>query len=181
LRFFYLQHLVHFDAIQLDNLFHSQGFRKVTGGQRLRVENELIMPAIWAMYEHEKHSQATVIADFSLAEKVRAWFDAAELDPGHEFAKLAQTGNRVYVWGLGIHVQMLLGMSPLRDCHIVCFVDQDTKLHERTILGRKIMSPAVLAEATPQDAVVIGSLIHRQKMLRHLREEVGFSGQIVCV
>ena len=145
----------------------------------MRIENELTMPAVWALYEPGTSGDTLFVADFQLAEKVKSWLDARVVDPQGTFAKLARDRTRVYVWGLGIHVQMMLGMSQLRDCHIVCCVDQDAKLQQKTLLGRKIVSPHVLSQATDEDTVVIGSLIHRQKMLKHLRENVGFRGRVV--
>jgi hypothetical protein len=179
LRFFYFQHVIHFDEVHLDNLFFAHGFRKLEGGQRVRLENELVLPARWSIYGAASGGSALITPDFRLARQMKLWFDEGSLDPRGVFADLARRGTRVFLWGIGIHVQLMLGMSPLRDCNIAYCVDQDPKLHQRTLDGRKIVPTEILREAGEGDTVVIGSIIHRQKMQRYLWEEIGFRGNVV--
>ena len=110
-----------------------------------------------------------------------AWFESRKLDRDGNLAELAANGRRVYVWGIGIHIQMMLGMSPLRDCNLVGCVDQDPQLQGRSIAQWPILPVCTLENATDQDVVVVGSVIHRQQMLHHLRHELKFSGRVVTV
>ncbi|MGE0760712.1 MAG: class I SAM-dependent methyltransferase [Pirellulaceae bacterium] len=186
LRFFYPQHLLHLDAVHLDNLLLSHGFRKTAGGVRERIEHELTLPAIWATYvcdaPFEPGGATAWRPDSALAQRMRTWFERAEpLDPTGIFSELAERGDPVYVWGVGIHVQMMLGMSPLRRCRIVCCVDQNPRLHSQRLQGHAIVSPDVLRSATARDTVVIGSRIHRDQMMRQLRESIHFPGRVVTV
>ena len=179
LQFFYLQHVVHFDEKQLDNLLHANGFRKLRGGRRVRDENCFATPAVWGVYERGTDTSVAVVPDFGLATAIKAWFDTSSLDPDDSFAALAKSGRRVYVWGVGTHVQLMLGMSPLRDCNVICCVDQDPKLQRQTIEGIRIEPPSVLREAADDDTIVVGSLVHRQAMTAQLRSEMRFGGEIL--
>jgi SAM-dependent methyltransferase len=181
LRYFYPQHVVHFDQIHLDNLFQSNGFRKLETARRSRFENELTIPAIAAVYEVDGGRVAEPTPDFRLAVTVKRWFEASSCDPEGVFAELARSRCPAYVWGVGIHIQMMLGMTALRDCHIVCCVDQDRSLQGQTIGGHRIVSPDCLSRAKEEETVVIGSVIHRRRMLEILRNDFGFSGNVVTV
>ncbi len=181
LQFFYPQHLVHFDELHLNNLFSTNGFRRLGAGTRIRPEHEIQIPSVWSLFAFDDRSSPVPRSDFGTARKVKSWFEGVGLDASGVFSNLAQTGVPVYVWGVGIHVQMMLGMSPLRDCNIVCCVDQDPKLHQKRIAGHAIESIEILGHAGEEATVVIGSRIHRQAMLTALRDEFRFSGRVVTV
>ena len=85
----------------------------------------------------------------------------------------------IYVWGIGIHIQMMLAMSPLGDCNIKCFVDIDERNQERTINGRKIYPLEVLNNASEKEVIVIGAPTHSKEMYRYLIEKVGFKGKVI--
>ena len=179
LQYFYLQHVVHFDEHQLDSLFHANGFRKLEGGRRVRDENCFVTPALWGVYERATNAPTSFTPNFDLARTVKGWFGNSTLDPDGSFAALAASGKRVFVWGVGTHVQLMLGMSPLRDCNLIACVDQDPKLHGQTIAGTRIEPLSVLQQATSEDAIVVGSLVHGRKMAEQLRAETGFCGEVL--
>lgn len=180
LQFFYPQHLLHLDSLHLANLLSASGFRQVAHGERVRAERELSIPSVWGLFTPDGR-ESDVRAGFELGHKVQSWLAAGNLDPRGELRAVAESGRRTFVWGVGIHVQLMLGMSPLRDCNIACCVDRNTQLHERRIGDLAIESTDRLREATEQDVVVIGSRIHRQAMERILEEEIRFPGQIVTL
>ena len=181
LSFLYFQHLIHFNQIQLDNLFKSIGFKKIDNGKRERNEKEFVMPCIWAVYRKDIKVRNNYEVDFTLAEQVNEWFATTTLDPVGIISDLARSKKPVYVWGMGIHAWMMLGMSPLKKCNIKGLLDNNTKLHGKSIRGINIESSDLLRFAAPEDAVVITTQVHRSSMVSFLRHEIGFSGDIITI
>lgn len=179
LSYFYFTHLVHFDQQHLRNLFTANGFHCLNSGSRLRREEGLEMPCIWAVFE-KKGVDPAYSPDFSLAEKIKGWLDKKELDPKGDILRLSLSSRPVYVWGIGIHAQMYLGMSPLNMCSIKALVDKNPGLHGKRVAGRKIESSDLLACAGPDDTVVITTVVHQRSMRRHLAE-IGFKGQVISI
>lgn len=179
LRFFYLQHVIHFDENHLCNLFVGSGYQEVKSGHHIRVEGGLLMPCVWGIFRKDKARSGVIKPDFHLARQVKTWFGDVSLDKDDILANLASSNTPVYVWGIGIHVQMMLAMSPLGDCNIKCFIDKDERTQEKTINGKRIYPLDVLNNASERDAVVIGAPTHSEEMYHYLIERVGFKGQVI--
>lgn len=185
LRYFYLTHITHFDRNHLRNLFFSNGYHEVKSGHSMRVEGELTMPCVWAVFRKADESldgKMSIIHDFHLTNLIRKWFDNIHsMDTNNIFTNLASNNRSTYIWGIGIHTQMMLGMSPLRYCNIVRYIDSDKRNQGKTINGKIIYPPNILYEATDKDAVVIGAPTHSDKMCRQLIEQYQFKGQIIKI
>lgn len=179
LRFFYLQHVIHFDQSHLCNLFAAQGYQTVKVGHHVRVEGELFMPCVWGLFRKNNARSVPIAPNFDLAGQIKTWFQNTSLDEAHVFADLASSNAQVYVWGMGTHIQMLLAMSSLKNCNIQCFVDKDERTVGKTIQGKEVYSLEVLFNARPQDVVVIAAPTHSEKMYAHLINTVGFTGQVI--
>lgn len=179
MRFFYLQHTIHFDESHLCNLFVADGYQKVRSGHRLRVEGELVMPCLAGVFRKTNAQAGVVKPDFHLARQIKAYFDNISLDKDGILANLASCKTPVYVWGMSIHTQMMLAMSPLGDCNITYFVDKDERNQGKTIDGRRVFPLDVLSNATERDAVVIGAPTHSKEMYQYLSEQVGFKGKVI--
>jgi 2-polyprenyl-3-methyl-5-hydroxy-6-metoxy-1,4-benzoquinol methylase len=181
LRFFYFQHVIHFDAHHLRNLFLSKGFIEVASGSRERDEKGFVMPCIWGVYQKADTQETTYIPDMTMAIKINHWIDECSLDADGVFRHLAERQVPVYLWGIGIHAQMMLAMSPLRDCNIRAFVDKSEKIQKKTINGQKIVSIDVLKKAAADEVVVIAAVVHKDKMYQYLTEELNFKGQVIIL
>ncbi|MCK5145250.1 class I SAM-dependent methyltransferase [bacterium] len=181
LRYFYLQHVNHFDVHHLCNLFETNGYEKLKIVHHLRVEGELLMPCVGGIFRKVNIQRGSVRPNFELARKVKRWFESISLDNNEVLANLALKKTTVYLWGLGIHAQMMLGMSGLGDCNIKYFIDGDKRTQCKTIDGKKVDSIEVLKKATELDVVVIGAPTHSMEMYRYLTEKVGFKGKVIVL
>ncbi len=181
LRFFYFQHIIHFDAHHLRNLFLSKGFIEVASGSRERDDKGFVTPCIWGVYQKADTQETTYMPDMTLAAQINRWLDECSLDAGGVFRSLAEGQVPVYLWGIGLYAQIMLAMSPLRDCNIKAFVDKSEKMQKRTIKGRKIVSLDALKKATADEVVVIAAIVHKDKMYQYLTEELNFKGQVILL
>jgi len=181
LRFFYFQHIIHFDLSHLRNLMKTYGYQEVKSGHRVRIEGELLMPCVWGIFRKDDSLSAVINPNFHLARQIQNWFNNSSLDKDNLLANLASSNTPVYIWGIGIHTQMMLAMSPLGYCNIKYFVDKDEKIQNKTIAGKKIYSPEVLYNATKLDTVIIGAPTHSKEMFQFLMKEIGFKGKVIIV
>ncbi len=181
LSYLYYTHVLHFDDVQLKNLFESNGFKEIDNGKRVRDEKELQMPCIWSVFEKSETVEPCFTPDFKLASLIKNWFNETGLDPEGKVQKLAQSKKSVYIWGIGIHAHQMLGMSVLKDCNIKALVDKNITLIGTKVGQWEIKSSELLKDATEQDVVFITALVHREKMCDFLRNEYGFNGEIVTI
>lgn len=179
LRFFYFQHVIHFSAPHLRNLLAAHGFNEVRSGKRDRVDSGFVMPCLWGVYRNQSAEPDAIQPDFELALQIGKWFDDYIFDPSGILTELAQKQTPIYLWGVGIHTQMMLAMSPLGKCNIKYLVDKDERVQSKTIAGNKIHSIDKLREASSGEVVIIGPITHGQAMRRYLLEEIGFTGQTI--
>lgn len=180
-RFFFFQHIIHFDAHHLRNLFLSKGFTEVASGSRKRDEKGFVMPCIWGVYQKADIHEATYIPDFTLAKQINRWINERLLDANVVFRSLAERQVPVYLWGIGIHAQMMLAMSPLRNCNIKVFVDKSEQTQKNTICGQRIVSLDALKNATEDEVVIIAAVTHKDKMHQYLTEELNFKGEVILL
>lgn len=177
LRYFYLQHIVHFDKFHLRNLFENNGFIEIDCGNSTRIEGNLIMPCIWCTFK-KSQSHNFNICNFTLSSEVKSWFDYYSLDDNNILKNIDLSKKNVFIWGLGIHMNMMLSMSPLKDCNIKYYVDSNERTQKETINNKKIHSTNILKEATKDDVIVIGAPTHFDGMYSYLKE-INFEGTII--
>ena len=187
LRFLLLEHINHFDAIHLEQLFKISGFRMAECTEKDHdIGEEVPFPMLHAVFE-KIQSVNNVLCDrtFALADNADKWFlnKSQQLDNDGRLSGLAKDGKPVYVWGISYRTQMMLAMSPLRDCEIKAFIDNDKRKQSRTIGGRPIVDDAILRTGTidPSSVVVIGTGPSALKMKMELKENTGFKGKIVLI
>jgi len=189
IRFFYPQHVNHFDVFSLNNLFENNGYIKIKNGCHLRIEGDLSMPCIWGIYRKDNSLNTNNIfniknmsSNFNLTQKIKKWFNNisfSTLDNDNILINLANSNKSVYIWGIGIHTQMMLSMSPLKNCNIKCFVDSDKRNHKKTIKDKKIYPIDILYNATEHDTVFIGAPTHNEVMYNELVNKIKFKGNII--
>ena len=111
---------------------------------------------------------------------VRGWLDSPEL-PGHAtLAALAEERCPVWVWGVNLPIQKLLGLSPLGRCHLAGLVDRDPHKQGRTVAGLPIRSPEVLAGASVESVVVVWGGPYADEIRGELRR-LGFVGRVLVL
>ncbi len=178
LKMLFLLHLTHFSPLSLRNLMTSFQFEVLNSGTRVRYEFDVPIPCAWLVCR--KGVGSSFVRDTALPERFALWVREKKLDPNGELALLAREQSPTYVWGLGAHAQIALGMSPLKDCNVVGFIDRSYSQSGSTIRGVAIQGPDILKKLKKGDTVVIAALSHAPEMTRSL-EEIGFSGKVIVL
>lgn len=188
LRYFYISHINHFDIFHLKNLFFSNNFEEVESGNCIHKEGNLKIPSIWGIYsrvDSKTDEKISISHNFSLANKIRSWFNdnnINNLDNDNILTDLASSDKVIYIWGIGIHTQMMLGMSPLKEClHRIYFIDSDKIVQKKTIANKFIHNTDILKNATKQDVVVIGAPKHIKEIYHQLIKQYQFKGEVITI
>lgn len=182
LRYFYLQHVIHFDDFHLNNLFIQNSFIELKRGHRVRKEGRLLMNSIWGIYRKEEEMITPRLnPSFNLSQKVKNWFDNISLDNDNILTNLVQSKSSTYIWGLGTHAQLMLSMSPLKNCNMIYYIDNDERNRKKTINNKKIYSTNMLYKASKEDTVVICAPTHTYEMYKFLMNEIQFRGKVIII
>ncbi|MBF0530245.1 MAG: class I SAM-dependent methyltransferase [Deltaproteobacteria bacterium] len=174
---FYLEHVNHFDAAGLTNLFTSNGFSPVSQGTyHLNPGIGLKVPCLWAVFR--KGGQPTPWLDSQIEKQLLDYLLwSAEHPALKRLEHLAEERKPLYLWGISQYAMLLLGTSALRRCNLRGLIDRDPYKQSQSILGLPVQSPLTLRKAEPDQAVLITALGYEEKIKNHLRE-MGFPGMV---
>lgn len=179
MRYFYFQHLIHFDKFHLCNLFKNNGFIEMDSGHCLRREGDLTMPCAWGIFKKGVNDSIITNQSFELSSKIKSMLENSSLDNNNILKDLIKNKNDIYIWGIGTHMNIMLSMSYLKDCNIKYYIDADKRNQEKTINGNKIHDINFLNNATENDTVIIGAPTHSKEMYDYLINTIKFKGKII--
>lgn len=179
IKYFHHQHITHFDKFHLINLFENNGYTKILSGHSSRLKEDLKIPCIWGIFKKNDIKINEIKQNFTLSYKIKVWFNNIDLDTDNILLNLEMSKKVTYIWGVGMHMKMLLSMSPLRNCNIKYFIDSNKNYYNKTINNKNIHSPDILYNATKNDAIVICTLSNSNEMINYLINDVKFKGEII--
>lgn len=174
----YLEHVNHFDASTLAALFEAGGFETVTSGSFLLAAPPVgEVPCAWAVFRKGKARRRS--CDGTLERQLRSYLAWSREHPAHQrFAELAGSRTPLFVWGVSQYAMLMLGQTPLGDCELRGFVDQDPSKRMRTLLGRPVQAPQILGGAGGDHAVLVTAPGYESPIAGSLAE-MGFKGMLL--
>lgn len=149
---FNLEHINYFSEISLDNLMRRNGMRRV---DQIRCGCDLIH-----CYQCSAEV-GTMQTDDVTAEAVRTFFSKKEEKEEYTrqvIADLKERQEEIVVWGTGSYVMSLIAQTPLLDCRLLGFVDNNKLKHGRKMYGYNIYTPEFLQDR--QVTVLICSMLN---------------------
>lgn len=94
-----------------------------------------------------------------------------ELSVLNRIARLASSGERIYVWGTGTHTLHLLETSQLGDCCIEAFIDSNPHYVGATLAGRAVLAPTDLERADAP--ILVSSAVSQSGIAAAARQRFG--------
>lgn len=182
----YLEHINHFDAEQLDRMLAAGEFERVDGGGFvLDPDGAMPVPCLWGVFQKKAGIGVTdrpiEAPQNDLHLHLGAYLRRCEQHPlVARIEDLAEQRAPVVIWGISQHTMLLLGQTALARCAIRALVDRDPSKQRRTLGGRPILSPQILADAGDNDVVVIGALRYHEAIRADL-EALAFRGRVVTL
>ncbi len=171
---FSVEHINYFTRRSLANAMGSEGYSLVA--ERIVVlplGTDGHGPALEAVYRWDGVVQP-LQSDPSGAEYVREYIrrcgrkEALLLE---RIARLASSGERIYVWGTGTHTLHLLQTSRLGDCRIEAFLDSNPHYAGATLAGRPVVAPSKLQ--TVDAPILVSSAVSQSGIVAAARERFG--------
>ncbi len=169
-----LEHVNHLDMTHMCALAAASGFEAVeTGVKALHSENGsgTGVPCIYGVFKKSRKRDTVAVRSralsVSLLDYIRRCDDSRVLKIMDE---VSVSNTPVYVWGISQYAQLLLGHTSLGKCRIKELVDGNVYKRSKTIGGRRILPPEILADAGSEDAVILTAVNYLEQMRRFLKE-----------
>ena len=174
----YLEHVNHLDSSSLAALFGAGGFRVLESGRcEIAAPPAGKVSCAWAIFG--KGSGASLRVDRALEQHLRQYLSLSARHPAHEnFARLAESGTPLYLWGISQYAMLMLGQTPLSRANIRGFVDKDPSKRRHTLMGCPVHPPEVMAEADPGCTVIATAPGYEQAIAAAL-DGMGFGGTVL--
>lgn len=162
---FFPDHLNYFSALTLRHVLHRNGFEVID-----------VSPGMQGEY-HVALVRKSATPDFAkLARATNSTVHALD----RFLTEQRSRGRRVAVWGAGGKGITLLAVARAHDLAYV--IDSDPgKLGRFTPVSHFPIVPPEALLTDPVDAIILTALAYRDEILRQLRGDLGFSGEVVVL
>ena len=171
---FSVEHINYFARQSLANAMAAEGYT-------LLAERTVVLPlgtdghgpALDAVYRWDGVAQPPQ-PDAAGADAVRAYIrdcGRAEAPILERIARLATSGERIYVWGTGTQTLHLLQTSRLGECRIEAFLDSNPHYSGATLAGRPVLAPSDLQAVDAP--ILVASAVSQSGIAAAARERFG--------
>lgn len=160
---FNTEHINHFSAQSLENLFVMRGWLRTAGGSKtLQAAPGMPYPAVFGFFTKAPASEEFVSwkRDNELQDRIADYIGASrelmrQIDG--RIARVLVESDEVIVWGTGQLAMKLLGETCLGRARIAAFVDGNPINQGKVLLGSPILAPSqVPGSSTP---IIVTSII----------------------
>ncbi|MEK7658923.1 MAG: methyltransferase domain-containing protein [Patescibacteria group bacterium] len=130
--FFDTEHINHFDENSLNNLFLQKGFDLLQYEKKVinQMDSNKLYPIVYAIYKktNKKENIKNIVKNLKVRDSVLAHIkESEEKSKWPEIDRIANSKEKIVVWGAGSHALRLLNNSSLSKCNIEFFIDKDPK------------------------------------------------------
>lgn len=180
LHYMNLEHINHFDRHHIESLFLCHGMKLESATTiMLDISEDYPVPIMSCLFRKPIMPVVSEITpEFKLAKKMQLWLEDDTTIDTIELKNLASNQKPVYVWGISFRTALYLGMSSLRACNIKAFLDIDTRKQNKTLWGKKIVSPDMIKLCTKDDTIVIG-VGPSSRSMANMLDKLGFRGEVI--
>ena len=171
---FSVEHINFFTASSLANLMGAEGFSLVADRSIvLPLGTDGHSPALEAIYRWDGDA-LPVRPDQAGADAIRAYVRGSQQTEdgiAGRIARLATSGDRIYVWGTGTHTLHLLETTRLNECRIEAFLDSNPHYAGGALAGRRVLAPSDLPSADAP--ILVSSAVSQSGIAEAARERFG--------
>jgi len=180
---FNTEHINHFGAAGLENLFTAGGFEAVEiGAKTIEAAVGVGYPALFGFFRRLESVPAAAPVwrqDPDFQKSIIEYITASKVQLARIDSRLAPVLDEpVIVWGTGQLTLKLLAETRLAQASITAFVDGNPINHGKTLRGTKILPPDALKQL-PGHPIVIGSMLHHGAITEKIRGSLRLANRIV--
>jgi SAM-dependent methyltransferase len=177
---FSIEHINYFTTTSLANLLRPIGFEPVEIRHDVLQYKRAFYPVITSLWKNSgAWAQTMMRSDTAPVRHYIAASNAVLGDVGAKIDLLVASAEPVVVWGVGSLTARLLATTNLGRANITAFVDSNSGLQGKPLLGRKIEAPATLRNGT--GTVLVSSFVYGSEIRDTLEKELGYAGRIVTI
>jgi SAM-dependent methyltransferase len=170
--YFDCEHINHFDADSLANLFKNNETKCISIDERdILVSETTRYHIVSALFGKTKHvSETRIIPSLKVKESIEKYLQLSKQQADYKILnKLIEEKTEVIVWGAGMYTLRLLQDSPLKKCNIISFIDKDSKKQGNSINEINIQEPDNILNLNKNATVIIASAIHGKEIESEIR------------
>lgn len=179
---FNVEHINHFDAASLENLFAAEGFACTDRGiKSIETATGIPYPALYGFFRKTARpaTPPTWRRTAAFSANLRRYID----DSGRQMAAIVALltpvlAGPVIVWGTGQLTFKLLAETPLGQADIAAWVDGNPVNQGKPFRGLPILAPEALRDLPPHP-IIIGSLINHEAIIKRIRRDMQLPNPIV--
>jgi SAM-dependent methyltransferase len=180
--YFDSEHINHFDGHALKNLFESFGFSQlITQDKFFMVNDTTKYPAVYSIFRKTPSvTAASVIKSEVVRNEVLKYLEMSGQNAAHsELQKLADSKEPIVVFGAGNFTARLLESTPLKQCNIVAYVDNDKKKQGITFNNTKVMAPEYIKQF--RGRVVVCSALHHDQIVEQVKANLMAKNDLLII
>jgi 2-polyprenyl-3-methyl-5-hydroxy-6-metoxy-1,4-benzoquinol methylase len=179
---FSVEHINFFTSGSLRNLMAAEGYDLVAERTpMLAFGSNCHGPALEAVYRWEGSPQP-IRRDEVGSAAIREYIELSRQRQAgviDHIARIAASGERIYVWGTGTHTLHLLETSRLGDCRIEAFLDSNPHYAGATLIGRPVIAPGDLAAADAP--ILVSSSVSQAAIADAARQRFGANAPLILL
>ena len=179
---FNTEHINHFSARSLENLFSFHGWVRMGGGSKtLLAAPGMPYPAVFAFFTKSTGGNVWK-QDAQLRNQIVEYIRVSremmqQID--QQIAKVLATNDEVMVWGTGQLAMKLLGETCLGRAKITAFVDGNPINQGKVLQGSPILAPSGVNSSTLP--IIVTSIIHKQAIASLIQERLGLANPVILL
>jgi 2-polyprenyl-3-methyl-5-hydroxy-6-metoxy-1,4-benzoquinol methylase len=167
---FSIEHINYFSHWSLRNLMEKYNFEKLAMSNELNEVNQSVDPCIFWLAIHKEFS---ILRDTVSEENLKGYIEKSkskDVEIKKTIEKKLKNHDKIIVWGVGTHTQMLLGNGILDLDKVFCFIDSNKNYDQKTIEGIKIVNPESLHHILTPLPILISSWSYQNEIAEQIRK-----------
>lgn len=171
---FNTEHINHFSACSLSNLFVVRGWKQKSGGNKTFFSApRMPYPAVFAFFTKTSASKksGTLTKDTELRNRISEYITASQVmleSFDRRIEEVLAKNEDVIVWGTGQLALKLLGETCLAQAKISAFVDGNPINQGKLLKGIPILAPAQVRGS--KQPIIVASIIQGQAIARDIKK-----------
>lgn len=179
------EHINYFSCQSLDNLMTSCGFNRIYNEKITYETNSIKEYGLFCGYElwdQDIKYTATIVKDANTLKSITEYLNNQSkvyMFKNLILSKICEKREPVMVWGTGALAMDLLANTPLKDCNITAFIDNNTTKIGTTFGNSKVIGPNDIPQDN-SDTIIICSMLHSKNIIEQIKE-LGLSNSIIVL
>lgn len=178
---FSMEHVNFFSQTSLNRTMASCGFSpRVSWQWKTEWRRHIMEPIVSGLFQ--RSSVQSLEVDHTTIFALQQYIKVSELGD-RKIARILEgllsTQAPIFVWGVGTLTRRLLATTRLKEANIVGFIDSDSRMQQRRLLGKIISNPLELKGSN--EAILICSISFEQEILKVIRDDLRLSNKVISL